>query len=105
MQFRGNRWKCVTAAKKYSPSIHTPVPQSPLALMQTDSELVTVRDCRLADHLFRDGGGISALFYSHHAIYVGQGHVIHYAHDSCNNIRIHETRFDDFAESYPVYRT
>lgn len=90
--------------EKYSPPTRTPVPHPPLALVQDDSELVTVQDCCLADHLFRDGGGIGALIYSHHAIYVGQGHVIHYAHDSCNNICIHETTFEDFAEGYPVYR-
>jgi len=67
-------------------------------------ERVTVDQCRLADHLFHDGAGIGAMFYTHHAIYVGGGKVLHYANIDANTICIHEVTFEEFAEGYPVYR-
>lgn len=93
--------------RKYAPRTETPTSPSPLDMIRQSpayDERVTVSDCKLADHLFRDGGGLGAVVYSHHAIYVGGGHVLHYAHDPYGDICIHEAAFEEFAEGYPVYR-
>lgn len=92
---------------KYSPLLETPTLPIAIDILRKESatsQRITVSECSLADHLFRDGSGIGAVFYSHHAIYVGHGRVLHYAHDACGDICIYETTFEEFAEGYPVYR-
>ncbi len=62
---------------------------------------ISVKECRLADHLYRWGdGGV----YTHHGIYSGNGCVIHYAVDKKGTVCIHEDSFAQFAGGYPVYR-
>ncbi len=91
---------------KYPSPIPMPFPYLPYGLTRDDSapKRVGADDCDLADHLFRDGSGVGATLYSHHAIYVGNGNVLHYANDSYGDICIHESTFEEFAEGYPVYR-
>lgn len=87
---------------KRRPPLESPFPQhDPL---KYEDEAVTAAQCQPADHLFRDGGGIGASYYTHHAIYLGNGRVMHYAHDSYGDICIHEADFEDFAEGHTVYR-
>lgn len=57
----------------------------------------------LGDHLFRDGDGEKGVYYTHHAIYIGDGNVIHYA-DSDNGICVHVSSLQEFANGYPVKR-
>lgn len=57
----------------------------------------------LADHLFRNGDGEMGLYYTHHAIYIGDGKVIHYA-DADNGIYVHVSSLQEFANGYPVKR-
>ncbi len=66
-------------------------------------EPVSKEDCRLADHLFRDGSGIGQDMYTHHAIYIGSGQVMHYA-GQVPDIYIQVADFEEFAEGYQVYR-
>lgn len=87
---------------KYIPALHTPVPD--YSLVRKVDTRVTVDQCRPADHLYRDGAGLGSLIYTHHAIYIGNGKVLHYAHIDDDYICIHEVLFEEFAEGHPVYR-
>lgn len=64
---------------------------------------ISKEECELADHLYRSGAGVAGVAYTHHAIYIGDGKVIHYAGE-VGDINVRLTTFKEFAEGHTVYR-
>lgn len=64
---------------------------------------ISKEECELADHLYRSGAGVAGVAYTHHAIYIGDGKVIHYAGE-VGDINVRLTTFEEFAEGHTVYR-
>lgn len=64
---------------------------------------ISKEECELADHLYRSGAGVPGVAYTHHAIYIGDGKVIHYA-GKVGDINVRLTTFEEFAEGYRGYR-
>ena len=66
-------------------------------------QTVDMDACEPGDHLFRDGDSIAGQYYTHHAIYIGRGDVIHYA-EAGDGVRVHVASFEEFANGHPVKR-
>lgn len=72
---------------------------APRNLFHDDEKIKDEGELKLADHLFVRVGA-----YTHHAIYTGYHHVIHYAPDCDGKVRIHIADLDEFAEGRDIQR-
>lgn len=76
---------------------------TPDGLIERCLTSISKEECELADHLYRSGAGAPGKAYTHHAIYIGNGTVIHYA-GPIGNITVQAASFEEFAEGHRVYR-
>ena len=72
---------------------------APKNLFYNEEKIKDEDELRLADHLFVRAGPIT-----HHAIYTGYHHVIHYAPDYDGTVRIHIADLDEFAQGRTIQR-